>query len=386
MQITEVKDERTAKMFIRTNVLLNSHDAGYIRPLDKDIESVFDKRTNKALRHAEITRWILLDNNGSLIGRVAAFVNKRYRNKGDDFAVGGIGFFDCVNSQEAAEKLFDTARDWLSQRGVEAMDGPINCGERDRWWGLLVEGFTPPPYCVNYNQPYYQELFESYGFKPFYNQVCFSMKVKPRFQQKFYDRHAELAKNPDIRAEHIDKNRLEKFAEDFTVVYNNAWAGHGGMKEIKKEVTLKMFRQMKPVMDEKLVWFIYHKQQPVAMFINLPDLNQWFKYLNGRFGPIAKLQFLWIKMTKKCDKITGLVFGVVPQWQGTGLDSYMIVETGKTIQALQYEDCELQWIGDFNPKMINIAANLGTYRSRKLTTYRYLFDRTKEFRRHPIFN
>ncbi len=49
-----------------------------------------------------------------------------------------------------------------------------------------------------------------------------------------------------------------------------------------------------------------------------------------------------------------------------------------------YEDYEMQWIGEFNPKMINVSEALGTYRSRILTTYRYLFDRTKEFKRHPI--
>jgi hypothetical protein len=44
----------------------------------------------------------------------------------------------------------------------------------------------------------------------------------------------------------------------------------------------------------------------------------------------------------------------------------------------------MQWIGEFNPKMMNIAASLGTYKSRRLITYRYLFDRTKEFKRHPV--
>ena len=50
------------------------------------------------------------------------------------------------------------------QKGMEAMDGPINFGERDRWWGLITEGFTPPLYCMNYNPPYYIALFENYGF------------------------------------------------------------------------------------------------------------------------------------------------------------------------------------------------------------------------------
>jgi hypothetical protein len=82
-----------------------------------------------------------------------------------------------------------------------------------------------------------------------------------------------------------------------------------------------------------------------------------------------------------------LVFGIVPEFQGKGVDSYMIVEGAKTIQVKShYEDYEMQWIGDFNPKMINVAESLDAYRSRLLITYRYLFDQSKEFRRHPVLN
>lgn len=386
MQLTEVTDGHLARLFILTNITINKNDPNYIRPLDKDIDGVFDRRKNKALRHSEITRWILQDNNGNLIGRIAAFVNRKYKSRGDDVPVGGIGFFDCIDNQEAADMLFDVAKHWLLQRGMEAMDGPINCGERDRWWGLLVEGFTPPPYCMNYNQPYYRKLFENYGFRKFFNQYCFSLKVMDRLQDKFYERHQQLSQNPDISARHLKKSQLEKFAADFATVYNKAWAGHGSLKEVKVEMVIKMFKQMKPVMDEKVIWFVYEKENPVAIWVNLPDLNQWFKHLNGKFNLLAKLKFLWIKKTKRCSKFTGLVFGIVPEWQGSGIDAYMIVEGAKVIQGQKlYDDYEMQWIGDFNPKMINIAKSLGTHISRHLITYRYLFDRTKEFKEHPVF-
>jgi len=388
MQLTEVTTTRLAKDFIRVNVEINQNDPNYIRPLDKDIDDVFDIKKNKTFRFGEAVRWMLKDNNGKLIGRIAAFTNKKYKNKGDDVPVGGIGFFDCINDQAAADMLFDVAKHWLIQKGMQAMDGPINFGERDRWWGLLVEGFQPPPYCLNYNKPYYKELFENYGFKCFFNQICFGLDPRKELSQKIIDRHAQLSKNPAFSSSYIKKNQLEKFAADFTIVYNKAWAGHGGLKELKKEQVLLMFRKMKPVMDEKIVWFIYHNNDPIAIFINLPDLNQWFKYLNGKFDLWHKLKFLWIKKTKKNIRFTGLVFGVVPEFQGTGVDSYMINEAKLVVQPMhKYEEYEMQWIGEFNPKMINVAENFGdTFRTRKLTTYRYLFDRTKEFKPHPVLS
>jgi hypothetical protein len=385
LQLIEVNDKATAAEFLSVPLSIYKDDPNWIRPLDKDILQVFDSEKNKAFRHGEAVRFILKDDKGKTIGRVAAFVNKKYKTKGDDVPVGGMGFFECINNQEAANCLFDACKKWLSDKGMGAMDGPINFGERDRWWGLQVDGFQQPLYCMNYNPPYYQALFENYGFQLFFNQHCYSLKVRDRLQEKFYIRHKELSKDPNYKAIHIKVGQLEKFARDFTTVYNKAWAGHGGLKQMEERTVIKMFQSMKPIMDERISWFTYYKNEPIAVWLNIVDLNQWFKYLNGRFDWWGKLKFLWIKNTQKNKKFNGLIFGIIPEFQGKGVDAFMIIEASKIVQhKLNYEDYELQWIGDFNPKMTNIALSLGTTLSRKLITYRYNFDRTKPFHRHPL--
>lgn len=389
MQLTEVTDSALAKDFILVNVLLNKNNPNYIRPLNKDIDEVFDSKKNKTFRFGNIIRWILKNDAGELIGRIAAFTNKKYKNKGDDVAVGGIGFFDCINDQQAADMLLNVAKHWLLQQSIEAMDGPINFGERDRWWGLVVEGFQSPMYCMNYNPPYYQNLFETYGFQPFFHQICLGMNPKQKMSAKVLDRHAAYEKDPAFCVKHIQKNKLKKYAEDFTTVYNAAWAGHGGLKELKKEQVVLMFKQMKPVMDERIIWFAYQNEKPIAIFVNLPDLNQWFRYLDGQFDFLHKLKFLWVKATKPCKKFTGLVFGIVPEFQGKGIDAFIVGEAYKDVikTSFPYSEYEMQWIGDFNPKMLNVGLGLGdVFQTRKLTTYRYLFDRTKEFKRHPMLS
>ena len=389
MQLIEVTNSSLAKEFIEVNPIINKSNPNYIRPLDHEIIEIFNPNKNKAFRFGNVIRWILKNDQGELIGRIAAFTNKRYKNKGDDVTVGGIGFFDCINDQQAADMLFDVAKHWLLQQGMEAMDGPINFGERDRWWGLVVEGFQEPLYGMNYNPPYYVQLFENYGFQAFFHQICLGMDPKENLTEKVKQRHAVYDKDPEFSSAYIDKKRLEKYALDFMKVYNAAWAGHGGLKELRKEQVIIMFKKMKPVMDERLVWFAYHKDEPIAIFINLPDLNQWFKYLNGKFDLLHKLKFLWVKKTKPCKKFTGLVFGIVPEFQGKGIDAYIIGEADKVVKqpSFEYTEYEMQWIGDFNPKMLNVALGIGTVsQSRKLTTYRYLFDRTKEFKRHPIIS
>ncbi len=387
MHIFPVVSQSDKKLFLKVPLNIYKSDSNWIRPLDKDIEEVFDEKKNKSFRFGKAKRWILKDDSGKLIGRIAAFHQKKYKNKGDDIPVGGIGFFECINNQEAADLLFDNAKHWLMQEKMEAMDGPINFGERDRWWGLVTEGFHEPMYCMNYNPPYYLKLFEEYGFKSFYTQVCMGMYPKKPLNDKIWERHNLIASDPDFSARHLKINKLEKFAHDFTEVYNKAWAGHGGMKELSFEQVKFMFNKMKPVIDEKIIWFAYYKDKPIALFLNLPDLNQWFKKLNGKFGLLQKVYFLWLKLFKINRKFTGLAFGIIPEFQGKGIDAFIIAESARLLQTdkIHYTSYEMQWIGDFNPKMLNIARNLGdVFESRKLETYRYLFDRTKPFKRHPI--
>lgn len=245
MQLIEVSSEELAKKFLQVNVQINKNNPAYIQPLDKDINDVFDEKKNRTFRHGAVKRWLLKNDKGEFIGRIAAFTNKRYKNKGDDVPVGGVGFFDCINDQAAANYLFDTAKAWLAAQGMEAMDGPINFGERDRWWGLVVEGFQSPLYGMNYNPPYYQSLLETYGFQPFFHQICFGIEPKKPLAPKIWERHKVFEQDPRFSARYIDKSNLEKYAGDFATVYNAAWAGHGGLKQLRKEQVVVMFKKMK---------------------------------------------------------------------------------------------------------------------------------------------
>ena len=387
MQIINVVTQSDVADFFALPTALYKHDPNWIQPLCKDLYEVFDPKKNKAFRTGKEQRWILKDDKQMTIGRIAAFTNTKYKNKNDDIPVGCMGFFECIDNNEAAQLLLHTAQKWLQNEGMQAMDGPVNFGERDKWWGLVTYGFSAPLYGMNYNPAYYNSLLLNYGFAVFYEQICFGLMPKEPLDKKIWDRHKELSTNPKFSAAHLTKNNITKYAKDFAVVYNKAWAGHGGLKQLSEAQVIIMFNKMKPIMNEKIIWFAYYDNEPIAMFINLPDLNQWFKYLKGKFGLLQKLQFLWVKQFTKNRKFTGLVFGVVPQWQGKGVDGYIIAESTQYIQtdACSYDSYEMQWIGDFNPKMLNVANSLGkTYVSRKLATYRYLFDRQKKFERHPM--
>ena len=387
MKIHEVKTKEDIREFLLFPVRLYHPTPQWIRPLDSEIEAVFDREKNKTFRHGECIRWIIKNDAGETVGRVAAFVNEKIVHKGNDQPTGGMGFFECINDQEAAFKLFDQCKSWLQPKGMEAMDGPINFGNRDRWWGLLVEGFeNEPNYQCNYNFDYYQKFFEVYGFQLYFNQLTYARKVMDPLSERMYEKAKLIARDTDYNFRYIPKNELSKLAEYVKVVYNKAWANRAENPELSMAQANLLVKQMKPIIDERLLWFAFYKDEPVAFFISLPEINQIFKHVNGKLDWFGKLKFIWHKFNKTNKKAFGILFGVVPDHQGTGVDGALIMASRELWQSnkMQYTDFEINWIGDFNPKMIMVVEQVGGYIAKRHVTYRKLFDETKPFRRHPI--
>ena len=386
MKLIEVNDKTTVRAFLRFPVRLYKGEKTWIRPLDSDIEQVFDPGKNKFFRHGECIRWILQNDKQETIGRVAAFINKKTAQK-EEQPTGGMGFFECIEDKNAAFQLFDACKSWLQAKGMEAMDGPVNFGDRDRWWGLLVDGFhIEPNYCCNYNFPYYQQFFEGYGFQIYFKQFTYGRKTRDPFHPKIAMKAEKVAQDPNYRFEHLKKSNLKKYTEDFRTVYNKAWSRHKGVAEMSSLQAKNAMKKIKPIMDDKIIWYGYYNDEPIAFFLLLPEVNQIFKYVNGKLDWVGKLKFLYHKWAKSCHKMFGVVFGVVPEHQGKGVEGALIIATAKMVQDdyHRYEDLEMNWIGDFNPKMIRVVEQVGGEVFKTPYTYRKLSDENKPFKRAPI--
>ena len=361
----------------------------WVHPLDDDIEARFDPSRNELFDGGEAIRWIVRDDEGKVVGRIAAFYNKEQAVKDNEQPTGGVGFFESINDQQVADMLFDASKEWLASKGMEAMDGPINFGDRDQWWGLLVEGFEFQPLYTNpYNPPYYKELFENYGFQNYFNQHTYNKIFKTgTFSPAVYDKIKRLEETPGYRFEHIKKGDLESVAENFRTIYNKAWAKFSGVKPMDREHAHKLMNSLKPIIDPKLIFFAYFNDEPIGFFIQVPDLNRLIGRFNGKLNLINKLRlWLMLKFTNKADRIFAIIFAVVPEFQARGIESGMIHAYEKMVDSgqLKYKSLELAWIGDFNPVMMRMCENYVMARKHKMhTTYRYLFDRTKEFKRAP---
>ena len=138
-ELKKVETKKDIRAFLDMPDIIYKDDAVWVRPLDNDIEAVFSPKKNLLFDEGEAIRWVLYAD-GKPVGRIAAFYNKHKAAKSEQLT-GGCGFFECIDSQEAANIMFDAAKEWLAERGMKAMDGPINFGDRDMFWGCEVEGF-----------------------------------------------------------------------------------------------------------------------------------------------------------------------------------------------------------------------------------------------------
>ena len=380
--IVPVSSPRKERDFLSFPGKLYSIDPHYVRPFDSEIKKAFNPSVNPYFGHGDATRWLALDKNGRVKGRIAAFYD-RDKDEAETIKNGGCGFFECINDQEVANLLFDTARDWLKEQGYEAMDGPVNFGENDSNWGCLVQGSGPPTIGMTYNPLYYRELFENYGFKLFYRQLSFQLDVNKPFPERFWKIAEWINRRPGYSWKHFDPKQLSRFVDDTVSIYNEAWSKmRQDFTPLDPASLYDEFRKIKSIMDPELIWYAYYNDKPIAFFMFLPDANPVFKHLNGKLHLLNKLRFLYYLSSNKMNRARGTAAGVVPQFQNSGVESGIFWQLNEVVKKKPWlTHLELSWTGDFNKKMLALYKNMEAEHIKTHISYRYLFDPERPFER-----
>jgi len=372
-RIIIVENKLTSKLFHDVMRRIYKDDKNFVCPPDAFIEGIFTPARNTFFNHGEASRWILVDEKNNPVGRVAAFINTK---KAYTFQVptGGMGFFECVEDYKAAEILFETCHSWLAERGMEAMDGPINFGENDNFWGLLVEGFITQSFGMNYNPPYYKAFFEKYGFTVYFEQVTNLIDLTKPFPERFWKIADWVRQKPEYNFRHFSYSESEKFISDFIVIYNDAWQFHENFTPTDPEALRAMLSEIKSFMRPEFVWFAYHGDEPIAFELMLPDINQMLRYFNGKINLWGKLKVGLIGKKRIFTRARIVIMGVKPHFQKSGIESALFWHMDTVMKKNpQYKEIELSWVGDFNPKMRALHEAVGGKFSKRHITYRKYF-------------
>jgi hypothetical protein len=387
MHVIQVTDKKTVDEFHKIPEKIYKNDPNWIPSLRMMIEDTFNPVKNARFKSGKASRW-LLKINGEYIGRIAAFYDEAYSTVYDQ-PTGCCGFFECINNKKAAFKLFDTAKYWLAENGMEAMDGPVNFGENFFYWGLLTDGFQSQTFGMQYNPYYYKELFDEYGFKTFYEQYSYSLDItNPDLPDRFWKIAEWVTKKPGYSFETFSFKNQDKYIKDFIDIHKKAWGNHGNYKPLEFQQLSELLREAKILLDEEFIWYVYHNGKPIAFFMQILDLNQIIQKLKtGKLNIWKGLKLLYYKKRKTITRCRVIVLGVVPGYQGKGIESGIFHHLKKVmLRKSWYNDMEMSWVGDFNPKMNAMFKSFGATHKLTHQTLRYLFDREKEFTKAPIID
>lgn len=368
------KPERKA-VFRRFHAVLDAIYAGndqYVYPLQSDIESIFSDK-NGAYVTGKCLAWVIESDAGKPLGRIAAFIDVK-RNEELDLPVGGIGFFETIQDETVADLLLTTAEDWLRDQGMHAVDGPINFGERDKFWGLLIRGWYRPIYQETYNPPYYQAYLEDRGYRA--HEQCLTMRgVVAEFPA---DRLTKLADRVRERyglyTKQITSKNLKQSSIDFAKAYNAAFNHNPYFKPLTGDDIYPAFQAMKPILDPHLTCLAYNSDdEPIGMAGLIPDINCFLHGVNGKMNWKGLPKFLYRLKFQKERNCKGIAFGIAKDYQRQGVYPLMVdamFQSGNQHNARIYNNVDLATIRGHNDLMVSTCRQMNTDIHRVHMAYR----------------
>ena len=351
-----VSDRHDLKSFIEFPYQHYQNDEHWIPPLKVDQKKLVDEKKNPFFNTADRALF-LAEKNGKTVGRIAAVDDRKF-NEYNEGNFGFFGFFECVNDQSIANLLFKVADDWLKDRGRSTVMGPTNPGMMDTV-GILVDGFEfDPSIMMPYNKDYYDELIKNAGFEKAMDMLAFRVTDKTVSLDRI--ERAETVVRRRLPSLVIRKVNLKNFHEEVEIVrsiFNSAWANNWGFSPMSKEEFEHLAKDLKTIVDTDFAHIAEVDGKPVAFSIALPDFNQALKHTDGRLLPFGIFKLLYYG--RKIDQIRTALMGVIPEYQGKGIDALLHKEAIQNGLSRNIRKSELSWVLESNVEMVRVAERIG---------------------------
>lgn len=340
--------------FIKFPWKIYKNDPYWVPHLLMDRKKILDKNKNPFFEHAEAD-YFLAFKNGEVVGRIAAIKNDLHNEYHKD-KVGFFGFFECINDQDVANKLLDTAKEWLREKGFDTMRGPANPSSNDEY-GMLYDGFEDSPrILMTYNPKYYNTLLENYGAKKAKDLYAYSISAAKMRTEEKIARVSELTKQRyNIKITELDLKNFDSELEKIKYIYNKAWAPNWGFVPMTEAELNAMAKDLKQIAEPKLIIFAEIDNKIVGFALCMLDYNQVFKDMNGRLFPFGIFKLLTGK--KKINWARVITLGIIPEFQKKGIDGLLYWEIVNRAGEIGITRGEASWILEDN-EMMNRAAKL----------------------------
>ncbi len=337
---------RQRRQFLNLPWDIYSGDDNWVPPLRGNAKEMVNYTRHPFYATAEIQTFLAY-RNGTPVGRIAAIVNhahnERYHEKR-----GFFGFFECEDSQEAANALLDAAREWLRGKGMTAIRGPMN-PSMNYECGLLIDGFfEPPTFMMTYNRPYYQRLIETYGFTKVQDMVAFwgHMNMITGLDKKMAFIIEECQRRFDVKLRRLDAKHFDRDVRLFLDIYNRSLVGTWGFVPISAAEITAMASGLKMLIVPEMTAIAEIEGKAVGGVFGLLDYNPRIKEIGGRLFPFGFLKLLFNRRGLK--RVRLISTNVIPEYQKWGVGLLIVSQFVPECRAWGIEEAEFSWVLESN--------------------------------------
>ncbi|MEZ4690522.1 MAG: N-acetyltransferase [Ignavibacteria bacterium] len=359
IEVTLVETESDKKKFIDFPYDFYKNNEYWVEPLRFDVKNNLDEKKNPLYTHSKLKMWVARKS-GNIVGRIAGIINDNH-NKFHEDKTGFFGFFECINDQKVANKLFEKAVQFSKENGMDNLRGPVNPSINDEC-GLLIDSFDKPPVMLMpYNPEYYSGLLESFGFKKAKDLHALWISkdvVNNEPMMKKLDRISDMIlKKENLTVRKVNMKDFTNEVLRIMEVFNDAWEKNWGFVPMTKEEFMFVAANLKLAVEPAYVEFAEIDGKTVGFSLALPDINQAIKGLNGKLFPFGVFKFLLNK--KKIDRLRVIIMGVKKDYQKKGIDAIFYRNIIREANKRGIKGAEISWVLEDNYAMKQTAEKLG---------------------------
>jgi hypothetical protein len=345
------------KEFLNVVDYIYRNDSKFVRPLDMDIKGRLSSK-HPFWHHAE---GIVLTahRNNYCVGRCTAQIDREYLAKYRD-DVGAFGFFDTIDDNEVAKALVKAASQWLRERGMRKIRGPLSLSLNDEI-GCLVEGFdTPPMIMMPHHLPYQGGLIERAGLAKLKDVYAWRYTVGaiPARARKAHD---DIDAMPEVSSRPVDMKNVDSELQTLIDVFNDGWSDNWGVVPYTAAEIAKQAHDLKLIIDPRLSLIVSIHEEPVAIAVALPNINEMIRDFGGKLLPfnIGKLLYRLKVQGPKTARLAllGIRKKIRTQKRYAGLSTYMYAKMDQAGQRIGIDWGELSWtLEDNTPVNLGIKS------------------------------
>lgn len=336
----------------------------WVPPFPGEMERAMSPKQNPFFAHSEAD-FIIVESKRDVLGRICILHNKNYcmfHHTETAF----FFYFDCIEDQQVAARLFDAAEDWCRQRRLTSILGARGF-LRSSGIGILVEGFDAiPAMGIPYNHPYYGRLIECCGFSKAFDHYSGILEKHPDPMVH------QVAKKVMLRGKfHIlsfnNLSEITPWIPKIDEVHHAAFESNPNYYPSTSQEFELFSRNMLAIADPRYIKLILHDGDIAGFIVALPNINKSLKKSGGHLFPFG---WLALSMEKNHPTVIDLnAIGLLPQYQGLGGNALLYSELDKVLCSPRIRKAEVVQVDERNFRSKSDMQNLGVTISKTHRTY-----------------